>query len=171
VLYAPRCWLRRYCYDEGAFICLQRSATAKTAGCSSYVYGASDLHIDPYNQCDHGGSQLAGVGVMWVAFAAALLVVWLHHCRVMRRMHQPGIGSSNAAAAARGGGGGSGGSTAVPPGPWQQRQWLISGPSSASRARARSIGAGTGGCHRGCWQCVCGGGLSVWFERCHIGWW
>jgi hypothetical protein len=23
VLTAPRCWLRRYCYDEGAFICLQ----------------------------------------------------------------------------------------------------------------------------------------------------
>jgi len=81
VLTAPRCWLRRYCYDEGAFICLQRQAKAAAGGCSSYVYGASDLHIDPLNQCDHGGSHLVAIAAMFTAFAATLLLIWLHHCR------------------------------------------------------------------------------------------
>lgn len=49
-LYAPRCWLRRFCYQEGAFICLQRHPRHPAGGCTSYVYGASDLHIDPANQ-------------------------------------------------------------------------------------------------------------------------
>jgi hypothetical protein len=81
-LTAPRCWLRRFCYDEGAFICLQRRGKAAAAGgCSSYVYGASDLHIDPLNQCDHGGSHLAAITVMFTAFGTALLLIWLHHCR------------------------------------------------------------------------------------------
>ena len=84
VLTAPRCWLRRYCYDEGAFICLQRqhgAAAAAGGGCSSYVYGASDLHVDPLNQCDHGGPHLVGISVMFTLFWAVLLLIWLHHCR------------------------------------------------------------------------------------------
>lgn len=82
VLAAPRCWLREYCYVEGAFICLQRSTKkAATGGCSSYVYGASDLHVDSANQCDHGGSNLVAVAGMFVVFAATLLLIWLHHCR------------------------------------------------------------------------------------------
>jgi hypothetical protein len=47
---APRCWLRRFCYDEGAFVCLQRHPKHPAGGCTSYVYGASDLHIDASNQ-------------------------------------------------------------------------------------------------------------------------
>jgi hypothetical protein len=79
---APRCWLRQYCYVEGAFICLQRASKGgSTGGCSSYVYGASDLHVDASNQCDNGGSNLMAVGGMFVAFGASLLLIWLHHCR------------------------------------------------------------------------------------------
>ena len=79
---APRCWLRRYCYDEGAFICLERKAKAVAAGgCSSYVYGASDLHIDAQNQCDHGGPHLVAITAMFAVFGAVLLLIWLHHCR------------------------------------------------------------------------------------------
>lgn len=80
-LRAPSCWLRRYCYDEGAFICLQRPAKQPAGGCTSYVYGASDLHIDPHNQCDHGGSHLAAVVGMFGCFFVVLLLMWLHHCR------------------------------------------------------------------------------------------
>jgi hypothetical protein len=47
---APRCWLRRFCYEEGAFVCLQRHPQHPAGGCTSYVYGASDLHIDASNQ-------------------------------------------------------------------------------------------------------------------------
>jgi hypothetical protein len=47
---APRCWLRRFCYQEGAFVCLQRDKKHPAGGCTSYVYGASDLHIDASNQ-------------------------------------------------------------------------------------------------------------------------
>jgi hypothetical protein len=49
-LNAPRCWLRRFCYEEGAFVCLQRHPKHPAGGCTSYVYGASDLHIDASNQ-------------------------------------------------------------------------------------------------------------------------
>jgi hypothetical protein len=58
---APRCWLRRFCYDEGAFVCLQRHPKHPAGGCTSYVYGASDLHIDAGNQ----------VGVGWMGGSAA----------------------------------------------------------------------------------------------------
>lgn len=82
-LRAPNCWLRRYCYDEGAFICLRRGKrhSLGTGGCSSYVYGASDLHIDPANQCDHGGPHLAAIVLMFSGFFLVLVLLWLHHCR------------------------------------------------------------------------------------------
>jgi hypothetical protein len=44
-------------------------------------------------------------------------------------------------------------------GPWQQRQWLISGPTPPSRARHRSLGGGTGepsvSLGRALWITVC----------------
>lgn len=61
---------------------MQRKAKeAAAGGCSSYVYGASDLHIDAHNQCDHGGPHLVAITAMFTVFTAVLLLIWLHHCR------------------------------------------------------------------------------------------
>jgi hypothetical protein len=133
-LRAPTCWLRRFCYDEGAYICLARTAKhPQTAGCASYVYGASDLHIDAANQCDHGGGHLAAIPVLFAGFLLALLLTWLHHCRLLRRMqHEPSSRRYGQQQQQQQPGG-------LQAGPWQQRQWLISGPAAASRPLARGL--------------------------------
>ncbi|KAF6265426.1 hypothetical protein COO60DRAFT_955373 [Scenedesmus sp. NREL 46B-D3] len=110
-LEAPRCWLRRFCYQEGSFVCLQRHPQHPAGGCTSYVYGASDLHIDARNQCDHGGSHLAAILSLWAGLFTTLLLIWLNHCRLLRRMVEPPAGQQ--------------------PQPWQQpyqRQWLVTAP-------------------------------------------
>eukprot|EP00878_Enallax_costatus_P013597 GHUV01014216.1.p1 GENE.GHUV01014216.1~~GHUV01014216.1.p1 ORF type:complete len:562 (+),score=138.20 GHUV01014216.1:2017-3702(+) len=128
VLRGPRCWLSRFCYDEGAFICLQRSSKHPSGGCTSYIYGSSDLHIDPYNQCDHGGSHLVAIAGLWTALLAAVLLIYLHHCRLLRRLTDPPEQRRKRQ--------------------WQgepyQRQWLVTtGPAASPRAIPAAAAAGS----------------------------
>lgn len=75
-----------------------------------------------FMQCDHGGAHLVAIPCLWAALLSTLLLIWLHHCRLLRWMVQPPPDQ--------------------PPQPWQQpyqRQWLVTGPpltttSSSSRA-------------------------------------
>jgi hypothetical protein len=87
-----------------------------------------------------------------------LLLLLLLLDRVMRWMHQPGSSSHSPHQQQH-------------QGPWQQRQWLISGPNTLSRPRARSLGggAGEGGGGSGTnmmamrmWSAGEGGGALVW---------
>lgn len=136
VLRGPRCWLRRFCYDEGAFICLERGTKHPSGGCTSYIYGASDLHIDPANQCDHGGTHLVAIAGLWVGLLAALLLIYLHHCRLLRRLTEPPEQRRRRR-------------QQLHQQQWQglphQRQWLVtSGPAASPRA-VPSASAGSEG--------------------------
>ncbi|KAF8066351.1 hypothetical protein HT031_002675 [Scenedesmus sp. PABB004] len=121
---APRCWLRRFCAQEGAFICLARHPK-RGGSCTAYVYGSSDVHIDGANQCDHGGPHLVAVPALWAGLGLTLLLTWLHHCRQLRRGAGP---------------------AAAPQQPQfsHQRQWLLTGPprdGDAPRGGAKPGGA------------------------------
>lgn len=121
ILRGPRCWLSQFCYNEGVFICLQRSSRHPGGGCTSYIYGSSDLHTDPLNQCDHGGSHFVAIAALWTALLAALLLIYLHHCRLLRRLTHPPERRKRQQQQ------------------WQgepyQRQWLVTtGPAASPRA-------------------------------------
>lgn len=126
-LQGPRCWLRRFCYLEGVFICLQRSTKHPGGGCTSYIYGASDLHVDTANQCDHGGTHLVAIAVLWISLLAVMLLVYLHHCRLLRRITERTEQQRRQQQQ-----------------PWHasQRQWLVSsGPTGSPRSTSAAATA------------------------------